>query len=73
MAGGLGAAPGGGCFVRRCVRSGLTRHDTVHAIASVVADIMFKTMTGELDGDPNVAMDTALSSLTKPRWLALGR
>ena len=48
---------------------GLDRHDTVHALGTVLAEHMRQLMTGELDAvNPNASYFAALECLTAASW-----
>ena len=48
---------------------GLDRHDTIHAIGSVLAGHMWELMRAETtEGDPNVAYFAALDGLSAESW-----
>lgn len=48
---------------------GLDRHDAIHAIASVLAGIVFHGMRAELRGEAGEAYFAGLEKLTAKRWL----
>jgi hypothetical protein len=55
--------------MRRLRREGLTRHDALHAIGSVLAGHMHDLMKeGPAEGDPNQAYFRDLDELTAERW-----
>jgi len=48
---------------------GLDRHDTIHALGSVLAEHMRQLMNGELDpANPNASYFAALDGLTAASW-----
>ncbi|MEO7974815.1 MAG: DUF1841 family protein [Thermoanaerobaculia bacterium] len=55
----------------RLISEGLTRHDAVHAVASVLAEHLFKIMKNKLQSsrDPNEAYYSALLRLSARKWL----
>jgi hypothetical protein len=54
----------------RLLREGLTRHDAVHAIASVVSSHMFSLLKhGPTGKDPNADYYRQLEELTAQSWL----
>jgi hypothetical protein len=54
----------------RLMVEGLTRHDAIHAIGSVLAGHMFDLMKGNVDGqDVNVDYYQQLEELTAEGWL----
>jgi hypothetical protein len=59
----------------RLQRDGLTRHDAIHAIGSVLATEIFDALKGHAtpeDGDPNTRYATQLKELTAARWKTAG-
>ena len=55
----------------RVRRGGLSRHDAIHAVGSVVAEHLSNLLNaGAGEGDPNVALERALNELTAEKWLA---
>jgi len=55
----------------RVRKGGLTRHNAIHAVGSVVAEHVVKLLDeGKGEGDPNVALERALNELTAEKWLA---
>jgi hypothetical protein len=56
--------------LNRLISEGLTRHDAVHAVASVLAEHMFKIMkhTPQSSRDPNEAYYAALLRLSARNW-----
>jgi hypothetical protein len=61
--------------MERLQREGLTRHDALHAVGSVVAEHMFEILrTGgkSLAGSVQPAIDAALRRLDAARWRASG-
>jgi hypothetical protein len=54
----------------RLISEGLTRHEAVHAVASVLAGHMFKIMKHTLQSsrDPNEAYYSALLRLSARKW-----
>ena len=53
----------------RLQAEGLDRHDTVHALGSVLAEHMRQLMTGELDAtNPNASYFAELDRLTAASW-----
>lgn len=56
----------------RVRRGGLSRHDAIHAVGSVVAEHLSKLLNmGAGEGDPNDALERALNELTAEKWLAI--
>ncbi len=53
--------------LKRLVADGLTRHEAVHAIASVVAEALFGVMKKRQKADP-VAIGRALARLRPEPW-----
>jgi hypothetical protein len=59
----------------RLEEEGLSRHDAIHAIGSVLAEHVYdllKEEPGPPSGGPNVAYAERLSGLTAKGWLDLG-
>jgi hypothetical protein len=55
----------------RVRREGLSRHDAIHAVGSVVAEHLVKLLNeGKGGGDHNAALERALNELTAEQWLA---
>ncbi len=54
----------------RLRHEGLSRHDAIHAVGSVLAPVMVEIMQGELPGDPNVAYYERLAELTAEGWIS---
>lgn len=52
------------CKLQALLDEGLDRHEAIHAIGSVLADMMFKLTHGEIKGDPNLWYADALAKLT---------
>jgi hypothetical protein len=54
------------------MREGLGRHDAIHAIGSVLIDIVFDAMAERLDAsvDINARYGRELAELTAPSWRA---
>lgn len=56
--------------LHRLMQQGLTRHEAVHAIGSILAeqmyDILHETKTDDID--PNLAYYAALQELTADKW-----
>lgn len=58
-----------GRTLARLQAEGLSRHDAVHAIGTVVAKHLFDLMKkGASEGDPNAAYWAALDGLSAERW-----
>lgn len=58
----------------RVRRGGLSRHDAIHVVGSVVAEHLSKLLNAGGDageGDPNDALERALNELTAEKWLAI--
>ncbi|HEU5236242.1 MAG TPA: hypothetical protein VFU37_03825 [Pyrinomonadaceae bacterium] len=53
----------------RLMREGLSRHDAVHAIGSVVASHMFNLINGPKSKDSNADYYRQLEELTAEGWL----
>ena len=54
----------------RLLREGLSRHDAVHAIGSVLAPVMVEIMQSEIPGDPNLTYYERLEELTAEGWIS---
>jgi len=55
--------------LRRLVKEGLDRHEAIHAVASVLADQMYQTMSKASPGtDMNERYKEKLESLTAEKW-----
>lgn len=70
LAGGYGPSK---CAVERLQSEGLTRHDAVHAIASVVSRFVFellKSPTAEQQASHQSRMGAAIDALTAATWLS---
>jgi hypothetical protein len=52
----------------RLMAEGLDRHDAIHAIASVLSDVMYDTMKPNPNGDLNAAYFREVAALTTARW-----
>lgn len=61
--------------LKRLQEQGLDRHDSIHAIGSVLAEHMFSLMSAKdtPTGDPNVAYYQNLKTLTAKKWLSMGQ
>ncbi len=56
--------------MKRLTSAGLSRHDAVHAIGSVLAEHIFEVLhEAPPDGDPMVNYDAAVERLTADTWL----
>jgi hypothetical protein len=56
-----------GATLERLMTDGLTRHEAVHAVASVVAEALFKVMKHGVDLD-HVAVARSLGRLRSEGW-----
>ena len=56
--------------LERLTREGLSRHDAIHAIGSVLAPVMVGAIQGEIRSDPNIVYYQALRELTADSWLS---
>ena len=56
--------------LRRLTREGLSRHDAVHAVGSVLAESIFPLLKGSQAEFDEAAYVSALSSLTAKGWRA---
>lgn len=61
--------------LQRLVDAGLSRHDAVHAIGTVLADFIFAMLKSpdEAQGFDQSAYASALSDLTVSSWLGIGK
>ena len=68
----LGDATAVSATLARLMREGLVRHDAVHAIASVLMDIIFDVLSkkGDASGDINAKYGRDLAALTAVDWRA---
>jgi hypothetical protein len=64
----LGDPPATQEALTRLIGEGLTRHDAVHAVGSVVMAIVFDVTRGK--GDPNGKITRELAALTVVSWRA---
>ena len=55
--------------VQRLMGEGLSRHDAIHAVGSVLAGFLNETMRSEAEPD-NEAYNREVRALTKERWYA---
>ena len=62
-----GNPPEVGATLERLMTAGLTRHEAVHAVASVVAEALFKVMKQSVDLD-HVAVARSLGRLRPEGW-----
>ena len=63
--------PQTGRALARMLTEGLDRHDAVHAIGSVLAELMFDLMKEAPSGDPNEAYSASLDRLTAESWRSI--
>lgn len=56
--------------LERLLSEGLSRHDAIHAIGSVLAPLIFEILKGEIRSDPNVVYYQQLRELTAESWLS---
>ena len=56
--------------LERLLGEGLTRHDAIHAIGTVLAPIMLDMLKGEIRSDPNLVYYQRLRELTAESWLS---
>lgn len=56
--------------LERLRQEGLSRHDAIHAIGSVLAPVILDIIKGEVRSDPNVIYYQGLRELTAERWLS---
>ncbi len=52
----------------RLIAEGLSRHDAMHAIGTVLAPVIFEILKGEVRSDPNVVYYQRLRELTAASW-----
>ena len=55
--------------LERLMREGLDRHDSIHAIASVLANHVWKIGKKKMKGDVNKIYMNALEKLTAQKWI----
>lgn len=55
--------------LRRLQAEGLCRHDAVHAVGSVLNELMTEVMNAPPAGDPNLTYAVRLKELTAKGWL----
>lgn len=55
--------------VQRLMGEGLSRHEAIHAVGSVLASFLTETMRSDADPD-NEAYNREVRALTKERWYA---
>jgi len=56
--------------LERLLSEGLSRHDAIHAIGTVLAPVIFDILKGEIRSDPNLVYYQRLRELTAESWLA---
>jgi hypothetical protein len=56
--------------LERLMHEGLSRHDAIHAIGSVLAPVIFEILRGDLQSDPNPVYYQRLRELTAESWLS---
>ena len=54
----------------RLMQEGLSRHDAIHAIGSVLAPVLFDILKEEIRSDANLVYFQQLRELTAEGWLA---
>jgi hypothetical protein len=54
----------------RLLREGLCRHDTIHAIGTVLAPVIVDILKDEIRSDPNLIYYQRLRELTAEGWLS---
>lgn len=53
----------------RLMSEGLDRHDALHAIGTILTDLIYGSLKDESPDDPNAVYFAGLSSLTAQGWL----
>ena len=56
--------------LERLLGEGLSRHDAIHAIGSVLAPVILEIVRGEIRSDPNLVYYQQLRGLTAERWIS---
>ena len=56
--------------LERLLGEGLSRHDAIHAIGTVVAPVLVEILKGEIRSDPNLVYYQRLRELTAESWIA---
>ena len=56
--------------LERLMREGLSRHDAIHAIGTVLAPVILGVVQGEVVSDPNIPYFQGLGELTAKSWLS---
>lgn len=56
--------------LERLLGEGLSRHDAIHAIGSVLAPVILDVLGGEIRSDPNLVYYQQLRELTAESWLS---
>ena len=59
--------------LQQLIGEGLSRHDAIHAIGSVLMQHVLDVMQDRAKGDPNEPYLRDLATLTAKKWLASGR
>jgi len=54
----------------RLLAEGLSRHDAIHAIGTVLAPVILDILSGEIRSDPNLVYYQQLRELTAESWLS---
>jgi hypothetical protein len=56
--------------LQRLLDEGLSRHDAIHAIGSVLAPVILDILRGEIRSDPNLVYYHQLRELTAESWMS---
>lgn len=56
--------------LERLLGEGLSRHDAIHAIGSILAPVILDVLGGEIRSDPNLVYYQQLRELTAESWLS---
>jgi len=56
--------------LQRLLSEGLSRHDAIHAIGSVLAPVLIDTIRGEIRSEVNLVYYRELQKLTAESWLS---
>jgi len=56
--------------LERLLGEGLSRHDAIHAIGTVLAPVILDILKGEIRSDPNLVYYQRLRELTAESWIS---
>ena len=54
--------------IERLIRQGLSRHDSIHAVASVLSEDIFRSLKGEIEAFDITKYRMRLEKLTAKKW-----